>query len=706
MCGIIGVIGDKDAYSKVVFGLEVMKERGRDGYGFYDGKKTVKDVKLAALPKENSSENVVGHCLHAIVKNVKQPLSNKGVLVINCEIYNWQELCKKHKIIAENDAELALKLLDKEGIGVIEEFDGPFALAYWNEDKITLARDLIGEKPLWTKRTDNSFAFASEKKGLEKQGFFELEELNPRTILEYNLKNGKIKETRRDFFEITPEHNESKEVIMKKVAGLLTDSVAKRVPDQKVGVLFSGGIDSVTIAKLLKDLGVDFTCYTAALDEPGLKESEDLIWAKRAAKEIGFNLKVKTVKLNEVEEYLKKIIPLIEDANVVKAGVSLPFYIACEKAKEDGVKVIFSGLGSEEIFAGYKRHERSHELNKECLHGLLQMRERDLYRDDVITMANNIELRLPYLDLPLVRYALKIPPEYKITEHKKAILREIANKTFHIPEDFAFRPKKAAQYGSNFDKAIEKLTRKKGLDLKSDYLNPFLEKPNKKLGALFSSGKDSTYATYIMKRRNYEISCLITIKSENKDSFMFHTPNIDLASLQAESMGIPLIEQKTKGDKEIELSDLKKAIKKAKDEYKIEGIITGALFSNYQRERIEKVCDELSLPVFSPLWHKEQENYMRELLAADFEFVLSSVAAYGLDKSWLGKKITPKDVDKLAELHEKYKINVAGEGGEFESLVIDCPLFKKRLNIIDFEIIEEDKHTAKLVVKKAKLEDK
>ncbi len=706
MCGIIGVFNHLNAYSIVLDGLKTMQERGRDGYGFYDGKQVISDVELSKLPKGNSSKNVLGHCLHAIVKNIKQPLKQNGVLVINCEIYNWEELCKKHNIKAKNDAELVLKLFDKLSIAAIKEFDGPYALAYQTKEKVILARDLIGEKPLWTVKTKDSFAFASEKKALLKQGFINIEELNPRTVLEYNLKTGKIIESRRDFFEITPETKKEKEEIKKELSGLIINSVAKRVPDRKVGVLFSGGIDSVVIAKTLKSLGVNFTCYTAALKEKGVKKSDDLIWARKASREIGFKLKVKTVSLDEVDSYLKKIIPLIEDSNVVKAGVSLPFFIACERAKEDGVKVIFSGLGSEELFAGYKRHEKSHELNKECLHGLLQLHERDLYRDDVITMANNIELRLPYLDLELAAYSLKIPGKYKITHEKKAILREVAEEIFDIPKHFAWRPKKAAQYGSGFDKAIDKLSRRKNFNFKSDYLNTFLNRPNKKLGVLFSSGKDSTYATYIMKKRNYEISCLITIKSENKDSFMFHTPNIDLASLQAKSMGYPLVEQKTSGKKETELLDLKKAIQKAKEKYHIEGVVTGALFSNYQRERIEKICDELALPVFSPLWHKDQETEMRELLKEKFEFILSSVAAYGLDKSWLGKIITEKEIEKLVLLNKKYKLNVAGEGGEFESLVIDCPIFSKKLIINESEIIEENENTAKLIVKNATLEDK
>ncbi len=187
---------------------------------------------------------------------------------------------------------------------------------------------------------------------------------------------------------------------------------------------------------------------------------------------------------------------------------------------------------------------------------------------------------------------------------------------------------------------------------------------------------------------------------------MFHTPNIALAKLQAEALGFPLIEQETTGEKEKELSDLKKALVLAKKKYSIEGIVTGALFSNYQRERIEKLADSVGLKIFSPLWHMEQELEFRNVLDSGFKVMLSSIGADGLDKSWLGKEIRHEDIDRLVKLNQKIGINIAGEGGEFESLVIDGPIFSKKVKILDSEIIEEGKNSARFIVKKAELEDK
>ncbi|PIZ50715.1 TIGR00289 family protein [Candidatus Woesearchaeota archaeon CG_4_10_14_0_2_um_filter_33_13] len=273
------------------------------------------------------------------------------------------------------------------------------------------------------------------------------------------------------------------------------------------------------------------------------------------------------------------------------------------------------------------------------------------------------------------------------------------------PEN-SFRKKTAAQYGSRLDGALEKLAKQNGHLSKSSYLKQFYPSHNLRLGVLFSSGKDSTYAAYIMQKQNYQLSCLITIKSNNPDSYMFHTPAIELALLQAEAMELPIILQETEGVKETELKDLEKAIKYAKEKYQIDGIITGAIFSTYQRDRVEKLCDILGLKVFSPLWHKPQERQMQELLDNKFKFIFTSIAADGLDKSWLNKVITKKELELLKKLEKKIGSNIAGEGGEFESLVLDCPLFSRKLIIKNVDVVEENKFTAHLIIKKAKLIEK
>ncbi len=200
-----------------------------------------------------------------------------------------------------------------------------------------------------------------------------------------------------------------------------------------------------------------------------------------------------------------------------------------------------------------------------------------------------------------------------------------------------------------------------------------------KLAALVSGGKDSLFAAYVMHSQGFEVKYLVTILPEREDSYMFHHPNAHLTRYQADAMEIPLLTKSTKGEEEKELQDLKEIIGSAKDE--IEGVVSGALFSEYQKQRIDVVCEELRLVSFAPLWHKNPEMLLREMLEAGFEIIITAVAAQGLNESWLGRRIDEKCIEELKELNKKYKIHISGEGGEFETLVLDMPMFREKLKI-------------------------
>ena len=161
---------------------------------------------------------------------------------------------------------------------------------------------------------------------------------------------------------------------------------------------------------------------------------------------------------------------------------------------------------------------------------------------------------------------------------------------------------------------------------------------------------------------------------------MFHTPAINLVEKQSQLMSVPIVIQETEGNKEKELEDLKRAIKKAIKKHHIEGIVTGALESVYQSTRIQTICNEFDIECFNPLWQKNQIELLEELIKNKFEIIISAVAAHPLDKKWVGRKIDNKFIQEMKILNEKFKVNEAGEGGEFESLVINCPLFKTKLN--------------------------
>lgn len=210
-----------------------------------------------------------------------------------------------------------------------------------------------------------------------------------------------------------------------------------------------------------------------------------------------------------------------------------------------------------------------------------------------------------------------------------------------------------------------------------------------KLGVLFSGGKDSTYAALLAKKAGHSVECLINIASKNQDSFMFHTPTLELVEEQARLMNLPLVKQETLGVKEEELEDLERAIKKAIKKHQIQGIVTGAVESVYQASRIQRVCNKFEIECFNPLWQKDQIELLKELVNNKFEIIISSVAAHPLDKKWIGRRINEKFIEDIKIMQDKYKINPAGEGGEFESLVVNCPMFKEKLKFEIEDIVGE-----------------
>ncbi len=222
------------------------------------------------------------------------------------------------------------------------------------------------------------------------------------------------------------------------------------------------------------------------------------------------------------------------------------------------------------------------------------------------------------------------------------------------------------------------------------------------LAALVSGGKDSLYALYLAGKKN-GIKCVVSVASENPESYMFHVPNVHLVAEQAKAMGIELVMKATRGEKEKELDDLKAVLRELEG---IDGIVTGAIESNYQKQRIDKICRELGLKSIAPLWHKSPENLLKAMIRDGFEIIITAVAAPPLDEDWLGRRIDEECVEELVELNKKYGIHPCGEGGEYESLVLDCPMFSKKLVVTKAEKHWDAKSRSGYMVVDAKLAEK
>ena len=222
-----------------------------------------------------------------------------------------------------------------------------------------------------------------------------------------------------------------------------------------------------------------------------------------------------------------------------------------------------------------------------------------------------------------------------------------------------------------------------------------------KVAALFSGRKGSTYAIYLAQQRGWTVGPLITLVPEHGESYMFHVPNIKWTGMLAEAMGLGHEEFTTPGEEEEELKDLRIALA----DRDIAGVLTGAIASDYQSTRIDRLCHELGMKSFSPLWRWEQRHVLDDMAAAGFKTIIVGVYAEGLGEEWLGRELDADALKELDKISEKYGINISGEGGEFETLVIDGPNFLKK-----FEIIESIKHwdgtRGELIIKEARLVSK
>jgi ABC transporter with metal-binding/Fe-S-binding domain ATP-binding protein len=204
-----------------------------------------------------------------------------------------------------------------------------------------------------------------------------------------------------------------------------------------------------------------------------------------------------------------------------------------------------------------------------------------------------------------------------------------------------------------------------------------------RVAVLFAGGKDSTYSTYKVLKNGLKVKYLITMVSRNPYSWMFHTVNIDITRYQAEAMGIEQLMLPTLGEKDRELNDLKGAIAAIRND--VDGIVTGAIASSYQKNRVDQICEELGLVSIAPLWGRDPAELLREMIGTGFEAIITSVAAQGFDESWLGRKIDETCLKDLEGLRERFGINISGEGGEYESLVLDAPFFKSRIEVVEAE---------------------
>ncbi|MBM3309366.1 MAG: TIGR00289 family protein [Candidatus Altiarchaeales archaeon] len=220
-----------------------------------------------------------------------------------------------------------------------------------------------------------------------------------------------------------------------------------------------------------------------------------------------------------------------------------------------------------------------------------------------------------------------------------------------------------------------------------------------KLAVLFSGGKDSNYALYWALNQGFEVKYLVSVIPERDDSYMFHKPCIEHVRMQAKAIGIPLIQENVSGVKEKEVRELEDILASLH----VDGIVSGAVASEYQKTRIDSICEKLGLKSYAPLWGVNQEKVLEDIINAGFEVIIVGIAAEGLSEKWLGRKINHESLQELKKISEKHGIHLAGEGGEYETYVTNGPTFKKKIIIKETEKKMNTPNTGTLKIKKAEL---
>ncbi len=218
------------------------------------------------------------------------------------------------------------------------------------------------------------------------------------------------------------------------------------------------------------------------------------------------------------------------------------------------------------------------------------------------------------------------------------------------------------------------------------------------VAALVSGGKDSALAVHRAAESGHTVKFLVSMIPQREDSWMFHYPNVNLTQLFADAATIPLVKRETSGIKEEELGDLKAVLRTLN----VEGVVSGAISSKYQKERIDRICRELGLLSITPLWKQKPLKLLNELVELNFKAIITCVCGYGFDEDWLGRSIDAKTIRDIVDLHKRFHVSLVGEGGEYETLVLDAPFFSKMIDLVQTRRIWED-HRGCLHVEKARL---
>jgi len=465
----------EDAVSPVLLMLQELEHRGANFIQVATPISAIAAKPLQELKNKKMFSNIaVGHNFSRILQEEKQPTVLRKEYRMTFEGYLFPPS-------GASDTDAVARELGSEpernAERIVRKLDGSYTFAILSPNKIMAGRDLFGTCPLYFGENDTICALASERKALWRLGIKHVKSFPPGNLAAL---------TRRGFTfrpVATVRQPIQKRVSMEKAArrlhNLLLTSTMERVSDaKKIAVAFSGGLDSSVVAVLAKTYAKRVSLVTV-----GLEGQLELQHAETAAKSLEMPLKIQTYTIADVEKVLKKALWLIEEPSAMKVGVAIPLFWAAQIASKMGCRVMLSGQGADELFGGYHKYRNEYALDgveavqKSMFHDLMMSYETNFQRDNQVCAFHKVELRLPFIDREVVRFALSLPVNLKIKSAedrlRKRVLRHAAQ-NMGISMFISEKTKKAVQYATGVDRALRELARREGLT-QGDYVKRVFE---------------------------------------------------------------------------------------------------------------------------------------------------------------------------------------------------------------------------------------
>jgi asparagine synthase (glutamine-hydrolysing) len=461
---------DENVTPKAVKMLNVLRHRGAEAYGLSDGRKIIITKSLEEMDSVGMKSNIVLGC------NFKRILPDDAPQLTEISDFNF---LFEGRIFPPNDKSEVADLIKRSGDdageaakNIISMLNGSFIFVVLERDgKLIVGRDPVGAVPLYIGENEHVYALASERKalwsiGIEENRIKSFPPGNLAKIYGEGMTLVPVKTIERTMMESLEERD-----IVDRLHDLLLNSIKRRTADvKKVSIAFSGGLDSSIIAALVKKIGIE-----ALLICVGIEGSRELEHAERMAENIGLPFKAEVYAQDHVERDLREVLWLIESANTLRVSIGIPIFWVAKASSKIGYRILLSGQGSDEIFAGYHKYLRDYEKLKGKIEDLLyrdalSLYETSLEQDEKICSFHGVEVRFPYADYDLMSFALGLPAALKIESEtdplRKRILRRLAE-NMCLPPEVYLKPKKAIQYGTGVSKTLKKLGKRMGLDMRS-----------------------------------------------------------------------------------------------------------------------------------------------------------------------------------------------------------------------------------------------